>query len=162
MKIVTQSLGALILVLFTSQAQAEALKRVYLDKKNNVHLQTKQGRDRQVTRKGSASMLKLAPDNETVAWLVLNTWTAEGDDKPGSEELVIYRNGKSASIKCGPFIRDYWFWQNGNQVAIDCGGRRFAGREILYDVKTLKKLETIDQAEVPIDKRPEWSNSSDD
>lgn len=162
MKIVTQSLCALILVLFTSQAQAEELKRVYLDKKNNVHLQTKQGQDRQITHKGNASMLKLAPDSETVAWLVMNAWIAEGDDKPGSEELVIYRNGKASSIKCGPFIRDYWFWQNGSQVAIDCGGRRFAGREVLYDTETLRKLETIDQAEVPVDKRPDWSNGSDD
>jgi hypothetical protein len=106
-------------------------------------------------------MLKLAPDNETVAWLALNTWKAEGDGRPGSEELVIYRNGKLASIKCTPFIRDYWFWQNGSQIAIDCGGRHFAGRELLYDTRTLRELASFDQAEVQLEKRPDWSNSDE-
>lgn len=146
---------------FFNYAQAEGLKSAYLDKRNNVHLVTQKGEHRQVTNKGNASLLKFAPDKETVAWLALNTWTAEGDGKPGSEELVIYRNGKTASIKCTPFIRDYWFWKNGSQIAIDCGGRHFAGRDILYDTKTLKELESFDQAEVPLERRPDWSNNDD-
>jgi hypothetical protein len=79
----------------------------------------------------------------------------------GSEELLIYRDGETASLKCTPFIRDYWFWQNGGQVAMDCGGRRFAGHEILYDTRTLKELARFDQAEVPPGKRPDWSNGDD-
>jgi hypothetical protein len=161
MKIPSRSLCALIFVSFVSHAEEGALQKTYLDQKNNVHFVTSQGKHQQITHKGNASMLKLAPDNETVAWLVMNAWAAEGDDRPGSEELVIYRKGKAASIKCTPFIRDYWFWKNGDQVAIDCGGRRFAGREILYDTKTLKELANFDQAEIPLGKRPEWSNGED-
>jgi hypothetical protein len=80
----------------------------------------------------------------------MNSWTAEGDDRPGSEELMIYRNEKISSIKCAPFIRDYWFWQNGRQGVIYCGGRHFAGNEILYDSRTLKELASFYQGDVPL------------
>jgi len=161
MKNSSRSLYVLIFAFFSSYVEAEGLKRVYLDQKNNVHVLTQLGERRQITQNGKASMLKLSPDNQTVTWLVLNTWKAEGDEKPRGQELVIYRNKKSASIKCTPFIRDYWFWQNGRQIAIDCGGRHFAGREILYDTNTLKELANFNQAELRLEKRPDWSNSAD-
>ena len=141
-----------------SSSNAEKLKQAYLDDKQNVHIVTARGHHTQVTNKKNSTELKLARDNETVAWLVMNNWTAEGDIGPGSEELVIYRNGKTVSIKCGPFIRDYWFWNNGSQVAIDCGGKHFAGREILYDTKTLKEVSRFDQNDIPVEKRPDWSS----
>jgi len=161
MKTTFRYLFILILVCFDNYAVAGTLKETYLDKKNNVHVITGNGRHQQITHMGNARKLKLANDGNTVAWLVMNAWVAEGDIKPGSEELVIYRDGKAASIKCTPFIRDYWFWQNGEKIAIDCGGRHFAGREILYDTRTLKELATFDQAEVPLEKRPDWSNGDD-
>ncbi|MFC0253486.1 hypothetical protein [Massilia consociata] len=161
MKTTYQLILFILLATVTVQADAEAFKKVYLDQKNNVHLITREGKRQQVTTKGNAALLKLAPDNETVAWLVLNAWKADGDDIPGSEELAIYRKGKQISIKCTPFIRDYWFWAGGKQIAIDCGGRRFAGREILYDATTLKELASFDQANVPLDKRPDWSSDHD-
>lgn len=141
--------------------KAETLKQVYLDKKNNVHLVTALGHDIQITKTGNAASLKLAPDNETVAWLVMNSWIAEGDVEPQSEELKIYQNGKTKSIKCSLFIRDYWFWLNGNQVAIDCGGQHFAGWEILYSTKTLKKIASFDEAKVPLKNRPDWSRGDE-
>lgn len=159
MKILNHLSCALLALSFTLNVKAEALKSVYLDEKKNVHVVTAHGTLHRLTDKGNATSLKLAPDGETVAWLVMNPWAAEGDDGPGSEELVIYRNKKVNSIKCRPFIRDYWFWMNGSQVAIDCGGRHFAGREILYDTRTLKELSSFDQAEVPLEKRPAWSNN---
>lgn len=137
---------------------AEAVKNAYVDPKGSVHILTQEGQHRQITHGGRAGMLKLAPDKETVAWLVLRSWVAEGDDIPGSEELIIYRDGKINSIRCTPFIRDYWFWKNGDQIAIDCGGRHFAGREILYDTRTLKEIAAFDQADVPLAKRPDWSS----
>lgn len=157
MKTKTHLLCLLLLSISVKYSRAETLRKAYLDSKNNIHLITMQGRHKQITHNGNITSFKIAPNNETIAWLVANTWTAEGDDKPGSEELVIYRDGKSASIKCSPFIRHYWFWQNGAQVAIDCGGRRFAGREILYDSKTLKEIASFDQGDVPLEKRPDWS-----
>jgi hypothetical protein len=49
----------------------------------------------------------------------------------------------------------------GKRIGIDCGGTHFAGREILYDVKTLKQIDAFDQADVSTNKRPEWSASRD-
>ena len=145
--------------LFMASAHAETLKKIYLDSNGNIHVINAHGRDSQITNKGNASAPKLAADRETVAWLVLNTWVAEGDDGPGSEELIIYRNGKFRSLKCTPFIRDYWFWRNGTQIAIDCGARHFAGRESLYDTRTLREISSFDEAEVPLEKRPDWSDA---
>lgn len=88
-----------------------------------------------------------SPDGKTAVWQVKD------------DEVRLYRNGRTRSIKCGPFIREFWFWQDGARIAIDCGGSHFAGREILYDSATLKQLDSFDQAEVPLERRPEWSSS---
>ncbi len=58
-------------------------------------------------------------------------------------------------IICG-----YWFWKKGTHVATDCGGIHFAGIETLYDVNTLKEVDSFDQAQVPVEKRPEWSTAA--
>lgn len=145
--------------ILATNAYGEVLRKVYLDSKRNVHIINDHGKDTQITNKGNANLLKLATDRETVAWLVMNTWTAEGDDGPGSEELIIYRNGERSSVKCTPFIRDYWFWMNGTRIAIDCGARHFAGREILYDTRTMRELSSFDEAKVPLGKRPDWSDA---
>jgi hypothetical protein len=161
MKMLVAFACTLALTLPVPEAMGETIRKAYLDQQKNVHVITTAGKDRTLTHKGNADSLKQAPDNRTIAWLVLNTWTAEGDDGPESEELMIYRDGKLASIKCDPFIRNYWFWQRGAQVAIDCGGRRFAGREILYDTRTLKEVASLDQAKVPLEKRPDWAVGDD-
>ncbi|NVM78192.1 hypothetical protein FHW83_004016 [Duganella sp. SG902] len=88
-----------------------------------------------------------SPDGKSAAWQVKD------------DEIRLYRNGETRSLKCGPFIREFWFWKDGSQIAIDCGGSHFAGREILYDSATLKQLDSFDQAVVPLEKRPEWSSS---
>ena len=142
----------------TATVNAETLRNAYLDKNQNVHIVTSHGHHVQLTTKRNATSLEIAPNNETVAWLVINNWIAEGDVEPGLEELAIYHNKKIATIKCRPFIRDYWFWKNGSQIAIDCGGRHFAGTEILYDTKTLKEISSFYQGDVPVEKRPDWSN----
>ncbi|WP_322403676.1 hypothetical protein [Massilia luteola] len=145
-------------ILMTS-AYPETLKKVYLDSNRNIHIINDHGIDKQITNKGNAGPPKLAPDRKTVAWLVMNTWMAEGDDGAGSEELTLYRDGKINSLKCTPFIRDYWFWMNGNQIAIDCGSRHFAGRETLYDTRTMRGLSSFDEAKVPLENRPDWSGA---
>jgi len=151
----------LILFIASNTLQAETLRGAYLDKKNNVHVVNGLGNDLQITRTGNATALKLAANNETVAWLVMNKWIAEGDTEPQSEELKIYQNKEIKSINCSLFIRDFWFWLNGNQIVIDCGGRHFAGWEILYDTKSLKKIASLDQDEVLLEKRPDWSRGDE-
>ena len=156
-----QFASTMLLLFLCTTANSETLKKAYLDSKGNVHLITEKGRHYQPSRKASATSIKLAPNNETVGWLVMNSWIPPGETIPGAEELVIYREGKTSSIKCTPFIREFWFWKNGDQVAINCGGLHFAGREILYDTRSLKEVASFDEADVPLGSRPEWSSNDD-
>jgi hypothetical protein len=160
MNITRRLIAFLSTSMLMASAYPETLKKIYLDSKRNVHIINDHGRDSQITDEGNASTLKLAPDRETVAWLVMNTWIAKDDDGSGSEELIVYRDGTRSSLKCTPFIRGYWFWKNGNQIAIDCGARHFAGRETLYDTRTMRELASFDEAKVPPEKRPDWSDAN--
>lgn len=154
-------IAACALVLCAQQAGAAALKDAYIDDAGTVHVVTAAGKDLAVARGASAGSAKLAPDGDSAAWLVTAAAPARGETEAGSSEVRIYRNGKTRAIKCEPFIRDFWFWKKGKRIAIDCGGSHFAGRELLYDAKSLKLLESFDQADVPVEKRPDWSSSSD-
>jgi hypothetical protein len=58
----------------STTAKAEKLKRADIDDKQNVHIVTARDQHAQITNKGTSTELKLAPDNETVAWLVMNSW----------------------------------------------------------------------------------------
>ncbi|NGZ86949.1 hypothetical protein [Duganella aceris] len=160
MKRITQALGVALLAL-CAQAQAAALKQVYVDDGGKVHLVTSAGKELLVEQPARAANAKLAPDGETAAWLVMGAAPAQGESEPGASEVRLYRDGKSRAIKCEPFIRDFWFWKKGSRIVIDCGGSHFAGREVLYDAKSLKLLDSFNQDDVPVEKRPDWSSSSD-
>lgn len=142
-------------------AQAAALKDVALDASGNIRLVTANGKALSIANDGKAAAPQLSPDGESAAWLYMGEPPAQGESVWGSSELRIYRDGKTRAIQCAPFIREFWYWKKGSRIAIDCGGSHFAGREILYDAKSLKQLESFDQADVPVEKRPEWSSSSD-
>lgn len=68
----------------SNSINANKLKRAYLDDKQNVHVVTVRDHHTQITNKRNSTELKLAPDNETVAWLAINNWIAEADIKPTS------------------------------------------------------------------------------
>lgn len=87
----TTSIFSLALLCASINTEAETLKCAYLDKENNVHIKHLSGLDVKITKTRNATSLKFAPDSETVAWLVMNTWVAEGDTRPQSEELKIYK-----------------------------------------------------------------------
>jgi hypothetical protein len=88
--------------------------------------------------------------------------------RPANNLLVLIRikllSKRSLYVRAGHFLcassrRVHgWFLRDGNQVAIDCGGKHFAGREILYDTRTGKELASFDEADVPMNQRPQWSN----
>lgn len=133
------------------------LKKVFIDKNNNVHALFANGRERKLTTDGRVSGVKFPPDRDTIIWLIPNNWNAEGDLTPGGSKLAVYRAGRLQHISCEPFIRDYWFWMNGKQIAIECGARHFAGMLNLYDTSSLRKIDSIFEPDVPEEKRPEWS-----
>lgn len=158
-----KSIAATLLLLcaFVPKVQSEKLRDAYLDATNNVHVVTAKGKDIKVTTGGHRAKPTISPDGESAVWLVLHKWVAAGEKEPGGSVLEIYRLGRIKSIKCEPFIRDYWFWQRGGRIAIDCGGSHFSGREILFDVNTLKEIDSFDQSRIPPEKRPSWSMSGD-
>jgi hypothetical protein len=148
-----------LLLLISAQASSAKIEKVYLDSQNNVHLlEDRNGKDVKITNDHKASEVSLSLDHRTIAWLIKETEKTDGGVEIGPSKLVIYRDGKARTIQCQPFIRGYWFWKKGSQFAIDCGGEHFAGREILYDTGSLKILESFRQAEIPLEKRPDWSN----
>ena len=155
------AVSAFAALALSAQARAAALKDAYVDDGGNVHVVTAAGKDLRVAQGARASNARLSADGNSAAWMVMAAAPAQGETETGSSEVRVYRDGKSRAIRCEPFIRDFWFWKKGSRIAIDCGGSHFAGREILYDAKSLKQLESFDQADVPVEKRPDWSSSSD-
>lgn len=158
-----KSITYTLLLLFACvpEAQSAKLRNVYLDAAKNVHVVTSTGKDIKVSTGGHRAQPALSPDGEAAAWLVLHKGGDTEEKELGGSELEIYRSGQIRSIMCEPFIRDYWFWRKGTRVAIDCGGSHFAGREILYDVKTLKEIDSFDQSRTPPENRPSWSMTGD-
>lgn len=142
-------------------AEPLSFEKVYVDNHKNIHVVTSTAKDIRLTNSGYGINASLSPDGKTAAWLVNNNLSSSGDTSPSASELKIYRNGRIQSIRCEPFVRDYWFWRKGRNIAIDCGSLHFAGSEILYDIATMKEIERFDQATVPPEKRPQWSISSD-
>lgn len=149
---------AIALVVGCSTANAGNLVKAYADKARNVHVVTASGKDIRLTKDRRADDVRLAPDGESASWLELAYFAADGREWP--TELHVYHGGRTRSTKCGLIIREYWFWKNGTHVAIDCGGLHFAGLETLYEVRTMKEVDSFDQAEVPVEKRPEWSTAA--
>ena len=123
-----------------------------------VAIATSTGKHIIVREKYQVREVRIAPNGMAAAWL-LEDISMEPSDEKGSGTLVVYRKGKRRPIACGQLIRDYWFWEKGQKIAYDCGGRHFAGNEVLFDTRTLKELERFNQSEVPPEKRPEWSAS---
>lgn len=156
--------AACLLLCTCKLAYGQSLSSVYIDKTNNVHIIDADHVDTQVTTTGNILDVEKSTDGLTVAWRVADDLAPDGSTAPlpdrGSHQVVIYRNGKTRSIECKPFIRDYWFWKRGTHLGIDCGGLHFAGHDFLYDLTTLKQTDSLDQAIVQSKDRPEWSDSS--
>ena len=149
---------AIALVVGSSPASAGSLAKAYADKSNNVHVVTASGKDIRLTTDRRADDVRLSPDGESASWLVLSYFAADGRKWP--TELQVYHAGRTRSSKCGMIVREYWFWKDGSHVATDCGGLHFSGIETLYEVRTMKEVDSFDQAEVPVEKRPEWSTAA--
>lgn len=150
--------AALAVAAFPS-ASAGELAGAYADKAGNVHVRTSAGKDLQLSTDRSAEDVRLSPNGEAAAWLVLPRTAIDGQRWP--KELRVYHRGRVRSIHCAGIIREYWFWKQGSHIATDCGGLHFAGIETLYEVASLQKVDAIDQAQVTYEQRPEWSAARD-
>ena len=165
-RLVVKKFAFSLLLIFSSISPSIAssetlIKKAYVDQKNDVHVISPEGADEKITSSGRAQGVKLSTDGKTAIWLVQNSWIAEGDTAPAGSAIAIYSYGKLRQIRCDPFIRNYWFWMGGKQIAIDCGGRHFAGNLTLYDATSLRKLDSLYQPDIPEEKRPAWARPED-
>ncbi len=153
---------AVALFAASSAANAASLLKAYADKARNVHVVTASGKDLKLTTDRRAEDVRLSPDGEVATWLVIPL-VASVDGKKWPSVLRVYYRGRVRSIDCeSAIIREYWFWKQGTHIATDCGGTHFSGIETLYEVRTMKEVDSFDQAEVPVEKRPEWSTVRED
>lgn len=156
----------LLLVLFMfcdgACARDETFSNIFLDRKSNAHVSLAQGGKRRLTTHGRAMNVALSGDRRTAAWLVRETWELDGQGFVTADTLMAYRGGRYRRIKCSPFIRSYWFWNGGKQLAIDCGGLHFAGTLSLYDFATGKLVDSFSQPDIPEVERPAWSRPTEE
>jgi hypothetical protein len=145
--------GSLIFVLCSLHGNTRAndlsIQRAYLDKSKNVHIVTSSKIDIQLTKKCYCDEPQLAEDGTVVAWI--------SNLSKNGNALMLYRFGKVRSIKGDPFVRNFWFVDKGKNIALDLGGAHFAGVEVLYDVVTLKSIDSYDQWNPTGKERPKWS-----
>jgi len=150
---------ALALVAACATASAGSLVKAYADKAKNVHVVTASGKNIKLTTDRRADEVRLAPDGESATWLVTPR-VASIDGEKWPSVLRVDHRGRIRSIDCeSAIIREYWFWKRGAYIATDCGGTHFSGIETLYEVRTMKEVDYFDQAEVPVENRPEWSTA---
>jgi hypothetical protein len=143
------ALGILAALLLQASAMAADVKHVHVRGKQ-VNVVGTTGKVMTVREKYPVRDARVAPNGMAAAWLLV-------DEEADAATLVVYRKGKRRTVQCGQVIRDYWFAQQGEQIAYDCGGRHFAGNEVLFDTRTLKEIARFHQADIPFEKRPAWS-----
>lgn len=156
-KIALAALGSLLL-------QGSAIAADYkgaVARGKQVQLVTMAGKTITVREKFQVRDVRVAPDGMAVAWLLEDIALEDAPDEKQIATLVVYRKGKRRTLSCGQLIREYWFHQQGRQIAYDCGGRHFAGIEVLFDTRTLKELARFYQGDVAHDQRPAWSAAAD-
>lgn len=143
---------SVFLILTLSSAVAFAGERFRVDDEGAI-LATSDAGEVIVAESPTVVVARLSADAHSVAWLPRDAAQPDAE----TNALFMRRDGVTRTIRCEPVIRDFWFVDGARRIAIDCGGRHFAGREILYDTVTLKVLESFDQAKVPSSARPAWA-----
>lgn len=131
----------------------ETIAVAKLDLANRVVLRFSTGKSIRMPASiiGQPNQLQRAPNGMAAAWLL--------EGREGAQDLVIYYSGQTHILHCEPYIRTFWFWNQGLQLGMDCGGSHLAGQEILYDTATRAEIARFDQADVAPENRPEWSYS---
>ena len=134
------------------EARISNIVEAHIDGQGNVVVTREDGKVLVLTSDGGYGEVLVAKDNRTAAWVRTTQWESV---------LFVYRGGATKTLKGDPFIRGFWFVEGGRKIGVDSGGMHFAGVEYLYDVATLKRLDSVHQATTPTAQRPSWSSSSD-
>jgi hypothetical protein len=153
-------LCACLLLYAPSLAQApqkhEYGKQAELDREGNVYVSSDEGKLIKVAEQGHCSEIRVAPDDQTVACRV--TQPAEYLGKPGQLDFY-FKGGSKRSIAPGVPIREWHFWNDGQQVSVFSGPLNGPRRYALYDLATGN---IVEQLQEPSEKRslPQWAKDA--
>jgi hypothetical protein len=119
------------------------IEKAYLDSAGAIHAKLADGSDIQISKQGRYRRPHLAA-NGTVGALRLKRLRLDPSRKETievAEELILFRSGTIARrIAALGFIRDWCFYNEGDQVVIYSGGLHFAGSYLLIDATSGKEL----------------------
>jgi hypothetical protein len=141
----------------SSAMPSGTLKRAYLDRLRRVHV-IDAGNRTSLIDGSPAINLVMAPDRSSVAWSVAYR------DKDGnvlSDEVRIFRQGRVHKLPCGPAASEFAFRDGGRRLVLRCAGLHFAGLQELYDTNTLHVVASFQEAETPLEQRPDWNIDAD-
>lgn len=130
-----------------------------------VHIVYNDGQDQQVTKYTTALEVKVADDNQTVAWTIGKHINIDNpdieapsiDDIMLATQLVVYKDHKVINkIKGGWLVRGWNLLPGSQQVAVELGALHFAGVMELYNIGESEPVEVIDEANQP-NPLPAWT-----
>ena len=106
-------------------AKPAAVKRVYVDKSGvrglgDVHVVYVDGRDVRTTGEHNCSDARLAPDGQTVGWLVA-ALRREAEADYWASALVIWRHGRTVRTFTHGCVHLWAFWQAASHVVMGLG-----------------------------------------
>jgi hypothetical protein len=141
-------------VIGSSQAQKfEYTKQAEIDSQGNIYVSSDNGKLIKMADKGHCLEVMVADDKQTVGCMV---WL-KSEEPPQSLQLELYiKGGERKTIEPGAAIREWHFWEQGQQVTIYSGPRDGSGTYALYDAKSARLIQKLAE---PSDERllPQWA-----
>jgi hypothetical protein len=128
-------------------------KQAELDAEGNVYVSSDKGNLIKMADRGHCLEVEVADDKQTVGCMV----RLKSEEPPQSLQLEIYlKGGQRKTIGPGTPIRDWHFWNGGQQVTVYSGPRNRSGTYALYDTASAHLIEKLAE---PSDERllPQWA-----
>ena len=157
------SIFLLTLMIATVQLQAQNSARsepmVSFDVQGNIYVRSDAGRRIIVGNTTRCWQTSGVPNGQYMACLVKDDPQPEYPRNMTSHKLEVYsRGGVKQTIQQGPPIRDWHFWNDGQQVAVFFGDLGVKGTYGLYDSATGRMMQQLAE---PSDESllPQWAKS---
>ena len=128
-----------------------------LDAEGNIYVSSDGGRLIKMADGGHCIVVMGALDQQTIGCQVSELSSASPEAALWSHRLEIYRRGgKTTALQTGEFIREWHFWNDGQQVEVYWDSRDAPGIHVLYDVATGRPIEKVaDPPEASL--LPQWA-----
>jgi hypothetical protein len=154
---VNLAIASMLLIGSTSRVlrkqKPEFTRQAEFDAQGNIYVSSNQGILVKMADSGHCLEARVADDKQTVGCMV---WL-KSEKPPQSVELEIYlKGGQRKTIGPGTPIRDWHFWNGGQQTTVYSGPRNDLGTYALYDTASARLIERL--AEPPEENLlPQWA-----